>query len=131
MKPLSTNKKVLNLLGILKIDENANKREKILQITTSVGMIMFELFILISSVVFIYKNVSTNLEVCLYAIFQTVGCTGQIYMMISALIQRSKIAEMFKTLSNLYSESKNSNILLKWIFLITQIQTQNSIISNL
>lgn len=101
MKPLSSNQKVFTWLGILNIDENASKLKKILQIMSSVGLIIFESCLLISSGAFIYINASTDLEVCLYAIFQIFALTGLIYMVISALIQRNKIAAMFQTLLNI------------------------------
>lgn len=107
MKLISTNEKVFNWLGILNIEKNPSKQEKIRQIMSSVGIIVYEICTMMSSVAFIYKNISTNLEVCLFGVLQVVGSVGLTYMITSALIQRSKIAVMFQILSNLNSESKN------------------------
>lgn len=108
MKLISTNEKVFNWLGILNIEKNPSKGEKVRQIMSSVGIVVYQLCAMTSSVAFIYKNISTNVEVCLFGVLQVLGCVGLIYMMISALIQRNKIATMFQILSNLDSESKNS-----------------------
>lgn len=107
MKPLPTNQKMLACMCILPADENSSKRERILNVASTLALIVVELCIFISSGAFIMKNVSTDLEVSLYGVFQVVASFGLTYMMISGIIFRRKIAAMIQTLSNLYDESKN------------------------
>lgn len=106
MKPLPTNQKMLAWMCILPADENAGKYEKILNVVSTVALIVVELCIFISSGAFILQNASTDLEVSLYGVFQVIASFGLTYMMISGLIFNRKVAAMIQTLSHLYDESK-------------------------
>lgn len=91
---------------ILPADENATRRERILHIVSTIAIISIELCAFISSLVFFLKNVSIDLEVSLYAMFQMIAIFGLLYMVVPGLIMQRKMAAMFQTLSKIYDESE-------------------------
>lgn len=63
--------------------------------------------VIVSSGVFFANNVATDLENCLYAVFQIAGYVGLSYMFISAFILRKRIDLFFATLDTICQESKH------------------------
>lgn len=108
MKPLVTNRKVLTWIGILPAAERTNKFRKLIYITFYFALTSSSGFALFTSLTFMLKYMSTNLEDCLYALFQVAADMNLVYMMVIALILRRKIAALFDRLTEIYNERKKS-----------------------
>lgn len=61
---------------------------------------------LISSSVFFLKFITTDLEGCLYALFQIVGQLDMTNAVITTFASRNRIAAMFKSLEDIYDAGK-------------------------
>lgn len=105
MEPLHTSRRVLTCLCICSFDKTTSMKEKSIYITLSVSIIFAEIFMLIASVVFFMKNVSTNLEESLFALLQIAGLVGSLYIMATAYISQHKIMSIFDSLSQIYTSS--------------------------
>lgn len=107
MDPLVTNKKMLMWLCILPAQAQTNQNMKLLYIVTSFTLLTSCFLGLIASVAFMVKYLSTNLEDCLYALFQVSGDASALYMILIAFILRRQIAALFDQLSEIYCASKS------------------------
>lgn len=88
MQPLTTNRKVLVWLCILPAEENTHKYMKLIYILVSVSLITTSITGCISSLAFIYKYASANLEDSLYALFQVCANVSNLNMILNAFMMR-------------------------------------------
>lgn len=105
MKPLVTNKNVLTWLCILPAQEQTNKRMKLIYIAFTFTLSITCFCGLASSLAFMMEYLSTNLENCLYALFQVAADASAFYMVMVALFLRHKMAALFDNLSEIYNKS--------------------------
>lgn len=105
MKPLVTNAKVLTWLCILPAQEQINRRMKLIYIAFTFTLSITCFCGLVSSLAFMMEYLSTNLEDCLYALFQVAADSSALYMVLVALFLRHKMAALFDKLSEIYNES--------------------------
>lgn len=106
MKPLETNQRVLIWLCGFPTDSSASKWEKIAHIAFTLIVIATNLLSVVSSSVFIYRNVSINLEETLFSLFHTFASASMLYQSIAIVILCRELAAIFKTLANIYDASK-------------------------
>lgn len=99
MNLLSTNQRVLTWLCIYPADDSTRIEIKLAYIIVSIVIIAIELSILIASIAFFMKNVSSDLDSSLFAVIQIVGLFGLTYMIIVAFILSRNITDMFKGLT--------------------------------
>lgn len=106
MKVLEKNRKVLVWTGMCPADENTKWWQKIA--FKLIGFIIFAsmVFDVVISVIFILENKSTDLEDCLFAIFQIILCCGTCYMIFFAYISRKDIASVINGLQKIYDSCK-------------------------
>lgn len=112
MKPLATNKRVLTWLNVYPLEETASKREKFLYNALSVIILSLELATIVGSVLFILKYWSVNLEDAFFAFFQIDLMINFFYLTAVAYIQRQKISDLFKTLTEICN-ARNNRFLFK------------------
>ena len=66
---------------------------------------------LVGSAKFVNEYVRVDVEISLYAVFQMVAAIGLLYMIITSIILRYRIRDIFEGLKNIYKASK---LLLQW-----------------
>lgn len=110
MEPLSTNQRVLRWLCICPATKNTSESIKWARVLFSWTIFTLNLFAFVLPVLFFVKFISTDLESCLYALFQIPTTGNIVYMTIIAFFLRHKITAVFENLSIIYAASKNQNI---------------------
>lgn len=106
MEPLITNHRVSIWLCICPADENTSKLKKILHRMFSGFCVISMICTFIASLIFALKNTSAKIEESLFAMLQIVTISAMIYMLVVASILRRKIANIFKSLSDICRASK-------------------------
>lgn len=91
MKPLQTNKRVLQWLRVCPLDEKSNKLKEWACVAFALFVLTSNLAGVISSAAFIWKFVSISLGSSLYAFLQVVGGTSATYISVIAFIMRHEI----------------------------------------
>lgn len=107
MQPLKTNQQVLTWLCIYPIDKSSSKQMACEYIIFSWIIFTLNLCAFVSPVQFIIKFVSTDLESCVFALFQVSATANVVYMTIIAFLLREKITAIFTGLSIIYAASEN------------------------
>lgn len=74
--------------------------------------------ITIASSMFIWKNISNDLESCLDAVYPIMASMSLIFFMSMAYLQREKVNSIFHKLSNIFDARKSSEILYLTFFQI-------------
>lgn len=105
MKPLATNRRVLNWLCICPFDQNTSIWQKALVVASTWFLFTSEISCAVSSVVFFINNVSVALEDSVCAIMQIAGISSVVYTWMVAFILRDGINRILKTLDEIYEES--------------------------
>lgn len=105
MKPLATNHRVLTWLNVCPAADTSTKREKNLYFAFSVFILIFELSVLIGSILFFIKYWSINLEDAFFAFFQISAMFGFLYMTLTAYVLRQKISTIFENVKSIFNES--------------------------
>lgn len=106
MKPLESYQQVLMwLCGSPPHASDSNQR-KIAYIALTSMAITANLLSVISSTVFIYRNVSVNLEETLYSLFHNVGSMSSLYQDIATVLLSHKLIRIFENLALIYDQSK-------------------------
>lgn len=106
MRPLATNQRVLVWFCVYRFDDEPNFREKIFSILFTLITWIENLCGILATTVFLWKNVSIEIEVYLFAIFQLFALLSMTNICAIILISRQKIANLFKSLSEIYETSK-------------------------
>lgn len=95
------------MLGAYPMDADASGSKKAALSISALTVFTFVCFSAISTVIFIARFISVNLEDTLYALLQIAGLTYVIYAMIVAFILRHRINRIFGQLSEIYDECNN------------------------
>lgn len=106
MDPLPTTRRVFTWFSLHFADESMSKWKKIaFPIVTFTCFVMI-LLLIFASIAFSRLMISSNLEEALFAFTQIIAFSTVEYMMIAAILQRSKINEIFEHLTAIYRKCK-------------------------
>lgn len=113
MKPLATGQRVLTWLCVCPPDETTSKWRKRAFIIFSVCVFMADLSAFVTSVAYVHRYVSIDLEKSLCSMLQicAMGCVTYAYLQMFVL--RHEITALLEHLSQIYKKSK---VILKKIF---------------
>lgn len=106
MKVLALNHQVFVLLWIFPSPDNKSILFKIRNIIFGLMALISVMTPFVTSIAYVFKYVSVDLENSLYALFQIAGYGCQIYLIIIGFILWSKFSRMFPILQQIYDDSK-------------------------
>lgn len=106
MNPLATNRRVLTWLCACPAPDSTNKWHNRAHIAFTGALFVVVIGCIIASTIFFMEYVSTDLEDALNAMFPIAAVSGLIYMIIAAIILRSRIKSIFVGLERIYEASK-------------------------
>lgn len=66
-------------------------------------IVLIEIFILLSSALFVYKNIDNNMEESLYALVQISGSSCVFFLLIHAYINHHQIDGIFEKIHKIYA----------------------------
>lgn len=124
MKPLLTNLRVLIWLCACPFDESASNPKRLAYITFTSIVIVLNICVIISSIVYSIKFIHIDLEMSLFAFSQIFSFICSSYMAIlNPLFLRRKIMNIFNKLYEIYDScnefqtkfSKSGNIFMKQV----------------
>lgn len=128
MKPLASIQCFLVWLCVCPFIEATSKWQQLAYKTFAVSLILTLVSFFISSLWCFWTFVSINLEEALYALYQIVGLSCLLYLLIVVYLSRSKINAIFIQLSDIYRAS--NNCLVNWneqqIFLVISFKFTDS-----
>lgn len=99
MKALIINQRLLVWLYFCSDEEFHGKWKKL-------ARLIFGLSVHLYVLAYVLKYLHINLEESLFALFQIATSSGCIYFTIHAFVFRHRFARLFKTVSDIYDESK-------------------------
>lgn len=103
MKPLPTTRRVFSWFCVYH-DEASTKWQKLAHISFTSIVFVFLITALISSIGYIFKTISINLEDSLYAVPQISAVVIIKYSLIAMYFSRDKFHEIFYNLSDIYKK---------------------------
>lgn len=107
MKSLKTCRGVLTWLYLCPSDKlNESMGEKEMHIIFGSSIFLANFLNVIVSAAFFVKYISTDLEECLYSLFEIVGFLGMVYVILIAFSLRNKIFAIFESLDTIYDKCK-------------------------
>lgn len=109
MKPLVTQQQVLTWLCIYPADKSTSKWLKRAYVIFSVAVVVANSLGLITSVAYVYKFISIDLESSLCSILQIVATLSTSYAYILFFTFRHKIVAFFINLSDIYKQRANDD----------------------
>lgn len=101
MQPLITNRKVLMWLNLCSTDKTIVEWKGVINIIFTLISVFVTLF-LIASTVFFWKNISTDLELSLFALYQIPPTLGALYESAVMFFSKHKVHTIFEQLSAIY-----------------------------
>lgn len=108
MELLPTTKRILTWLCIYRASEFTQKWEKIAHIVFSMMVVIGIVYGAAASFAYFLLFMSTDLVSALYAFMTFIALYSQMYVMISIMMCRNKVCDIFEQLSTIYSASKCS-----------------------
>lgn len=114
MKPLTTNHQVMIWLCMCPADESASKKKRMIYVAFTFIVIAITVLCLLSCIVFIVKYLATDLESCLYVVFQVFAQTSILNEILVGLFMRHQIGAIFTKLSRIYIASKGQDYAIKY-----------------
>lgn len=105
INPLASCRNVLQWIRVLPIEKDASISKRIISITIAMALII-SMGTMAPSATFFWKYISTDLEGCLYALFQISALIGTINAIITVLFFHREIGAMFTSLLRIYDERK-------------------------
>lgn len=106
MNPLEINRQVLTWLCGVPPHESDSKRKKIAYIVFTLSLIFTITTGVMASALFIYRNVSLNLEESLYSLIYTIDTSQILYQSMATVLLRRKLLAIFEGLLTIYRESE-------------------------
>lgn len=106
MQPLEKTKEALTWFCVFPPNENETGKQGIVYKLYTVTFFILSLIFFVSSLLFIWKDSSNNLESTLFALIQVIGFSAIIYTFIATLFLRKKIVAVFTKSSEIYNKSK-------------------------
>lgn len=104
MKPIERIREVFNWLCLKSFDKTITFGRKALYTLCGSAVFLSNVYALITSVEFFRKKISVDLEECLFALFQILGCFAVTYTTVAMFLQRDKITKIFQTLTDIYKK---------------------------
>lgn len=106
MIPLETNQLLLMWLYAFPVDESASQRKKIAYLLVSIAVAAVNFSNLLAGTLFVVKYISVDIEMAIFALFHTIPAFNMFYQCVVIVLLRHRLTEIFKSLSNIYNESK-------------------------
>lgn len=106
IRPLATSQKVLTWLCVYPADKNTSFLKRCAYVALYFYVLIGNMSVLISSIVFFVTYVSTDFELSLYAVFQMAAYTSSTYLMLLAYTLRNQITSVFDGLARIYEASE-------------------------
>lgn len=106
MNPLELYQRVLMWLCGLPPKKSDGKHMRFAYMTLTLCVIVGHLLSLVAGAIFIYRNVSINLEETLFSLFHTIGSVSMLYSSIATVLLCRKLPVIFGGLSNIYNKSE-------------------------
>lgn len=108
MKPLDSYRKTLIWLYAHPSGDAVSLKKKWIYIICNCAIITGNLSLVMASVAFAMKFISSDLEISLFAFFQVIGYGTVMCVHLSAIIFRVKMFHLFEELTTIFTDSKNS-----------------------
>ena len=102
MNILPTNRFIFNWFCICPFDDGTPVKNKILALLLSVFVVFSDIFILISSIMFVYINIKIDVAKSMNAATQIFTFTCLIFALNNAFINRRQIGEIFMKMKKIY-----------------------------
>lgn len=122
MKPLRTNQRVLMWLCGVPPNESDSKRKKTAFVTLTLSVIIGHLFLVVAGAVFIYRNVSDNLEEALFSLFHTLPTASMLYQSVVTVFLCRELAGIFEELSDIYNTSDYELNIFLFIRILSEVK---------
>lgn len=106
MKALIINQRLLVWLYFCSDDEFHGKWKKLARLIFGLSVHLISTSCFPASLAYVLKYLHINLVESLFALFQIATSSGCIYFTVHAFLFRHRFARLFKTLSDIYDESK-------------------------
>lgn len=110
MIPLETHRRIWSWCCMCATDENPSIRRRIGSAILTFGILAVNFSVIPSSAIFVMKFRSTDIESCLFALFQVFTYIGIVYTIVIEIMFRKEVAAIFITLTKIYSGSKIINV---------------------
>lgn len=107
MKPLPMIQRVLTWVSVLPAHENTSRWDKLAYLTFSATFMAVLLASGASSIAFILKHISFDIEQASYAMATSMAIFSALYMFIISYFARSKLKAMLNNLATIYEYCKN------------------------
>lgn len=111
MIPLATHRKVWAWFCLCATDKSPNVWKQIVAAALTFGILVSFLGLISASGIFVMRFWSTDIEGCLYALFQFFGFLGILYTFIIGILFRKDIAAIFVTLTKIHNQSQFQSII--------------------
>lgn len=118
MKPLVTDQQVLTWLCVLPAQDNTDKWKRWAYIALVVTLIVADLSVISSSLIYSVTFRSTDLQKSLIGLQQAIAAVPTANMIVVAFFLRHKIPPIFDNLTKIYEKCKN---LFKFVILDAKI----------
>ena len=106
MDPMSTNRRVMTWLCAYSAPESTNKWTNVAHIAFTLAVCVVVIEDLVGSAMFVNEYVRIDLEIILYAVFQMTASFGLLYLIITSIVLRYRIRNIFERLKNIYKASE-------------------------
>lgn len=106
MQPFSTFKNILVLLNILPSSDGTNLRAKIFNFSFSCFVLITLFLSFLSSSVYFFKFVKSDMENSLYALWQIFAYISPIYTWIAAYLMQKRFINVFTQIEDIYKLGK-------------------------
>lgn len=106
MEALKLNGELFAWTSVCPSAENLSSSMKLLRKMYTVFIGLFNITALIASIIFIIKLETYDLEIILYSIYQIVTIVLGTYMLITALVLRQRLQDLFSSFHQMHEESE-------------------------
>ena len=107
MIPLVTHQRVWKWLCVLPVEKDARNCKKYNAIFT-LFVLMAHLAVIITSIAFVNRYVWIDLKDSLHALLHLTAFMGMTYVLVMAIILRTKIVNIFEELTEIYHKRKHN-----------------------
>lgn len=106
MQPLLTTNRMMMWLSMCSADQSSTQRQRIAYVAFTSAIFLVNLISFLASLTYVFTFFSTNFDNVVFSFMTMTGEFGMIYIMIVAILMKSEIVEIFKSLSTIYKTSK-------------------------
>lgn len=105
MNILPTNRFIFNWFCICPFDDGTPVKHEMLAVLLSVFVVFSDIFILISSIMFVFINIKTDVAKSIYAATQIFTFTCAIFALNRGFINRRQVGKIFMKIKKIYDGS--------------------------